>query len=182
MSKTVKRLAVVAVMAGLAGGAQAGPTIGQTASYDFGLLTKSDAVTVGQFSGAFDNIFTFTAAKYPAAENLVAGLDVVGDMTMNMSFGGGSTPSWSVPIKVGALQDPNTGAFSFASVIKNLTPGQVYSFEFTGSASNASYSFALSPSPVPEPESWMLMLSGMALMGTVVRRRRNQVVKGGATT
>jgi hypothetical protein len=56
-----------------------------------------------------------------------------------------------------------------------LTLGSSYSFRVTGNASGAvggTYAFLASAAPVPEPESYALMLAGLGVVGSIVRRRR----------
>ncbi|MGB7988195.1 MAG: FxDxF family PEP-CTERM protein, partial [Candidatus Methylophosphatis roskildensis] len=55
-----------------------------------------------------------------------------------------------------------------------LSPGK-YSLFFTGTVSSnlAGYAGAMSAAPVPEPAEWMMILAGVAMMGVVVSRRRN---------
>ena len=55
-----------------------------------------------------------------------------------------------------------------------LSPGR-YSLSFTGTVSSnlAGYAGAMTAAPVPEPAEWMMILAGVAMMGVVVSRRRN---------
>lgn len=45
----------------------------------------------------------------------------------------------------------------------------------TTGASGGGYSYSLSANPVPEPGEFALMLSGLGLMGYMIRRRKNDV-------
>ncbi|MDD5363791.1 MAG: FxDxF family PEP-CTERM protein [Gallionellaceae bacterium] len=58
----------------------------------------------------------------------------------------------------------------------SLAAADDYSFTVSGNATGAMggiYSFAVSAQPVPEPGEFALMLSGLGLMGYMVRRRKN---------
>ena len=56
-----------------------------------------------------------------------------------------------------------------------LTVGSSYSFRVTGNAfgsAGGTYAFLASAAPVPEPAAFALMLAGLAVVGSIVRRRR----------
>lgn len=56
-----------------------------------------------------------------------------------------------------------------------LTPGISYYFKVTGFATGSSggtYAFLASAAPVPEPAAFALMLAGLGVVGSIVRRRR----------
>ena len=183
MAPFLKPFAAAAVMAALAGGAQADSSIGAFGSYDFGLLSSSKGVSVGDpvygFSGAFDNTFSFTLGSFSTVTGAVTGIDVFGDLTARYRLGVGTTPTWSAwsaPAPVPS--DPDTGVFGVSMGQSGLTSGQTYWFELSGAATQAAYSVTLAPSgaaqlttAVPEAETWALLLSGLGLVGVVARRR-----------
>lgn len=68
-------------------------------------------------------------------------------------------------------------SFSFEDFLNtsfSLDPGRYFAI-FTGKISSdlAVYSGAASAAPVPEPAEWMMIMAGVAMMGFVVSRRRN---------
>lgn len=70
-------------------------------------------------------------------------------------------------------------SFSFDDFLDtsfSLNPGKYFAF-FTGKISSdvALYAGVATAAPVPEPAEWMMILAGVAMMGFVVSRRRNNV-------
>ena len=171
----LKKVVAIVALASLVGNAHAYPEIGPNGSYDFGTLDVSKGVTVTDFSGDFFNTFTFTMGSFPAVQGAFVGLDVSGDMTAQSRFGMGVAPgsyfdgpAWSPEVPVPS--DPLSGAFAFYQTFA-VSPNQTYWFQLAGTADQAGYTITLAP--VPEPESWALLISGLGLMGLVIRRRRN---------
>lgn len=172
----VKNVIAALAFAGLVGAAHAGDSITSSGSYDFGVVSVSTGVTVSQFAGAYDNFFSFTQGAFPGVTGRFSGVDLVGDMTFSFSYGFydafdamhviyASGPAVALP------SDPLTGEFSLSATYLGFVPGHKYWFELSGTASDAGYTVTLAPA-VPEPETWGLMLSGIGLMGLMVRRRR----------
>lgn len=68
---------------------------------------------------------------------------------------------------------------SFLATFSGLTTGSKYELSFLGKW-NGPASLSVSASPwvavtaVPEPETYAMMLAGLGLVGTMVRRRRNR--------
>ena len=169
MRQILGKMLALAAFAGFASGAQA---IGPTATYDFGILDRSKGVSVEDFSGSFDNTFSFTQGAYPGVRGTLVGFDLVGDMFAQSRVGDGATPVWHAWIpSILVPSDPDTGAFAFSQIYNALTAGQTYWFELRGTATQGAYQIALAP--IPEPEAWALFLSGLGLMAYVVRRRRH---------
>ena len=76
-----------------------------------------------------------------------------------------------------ALNPLAWGSMGDTSVLFNqpLTAGSSYSFRVTGNAfgsAGGTYAFLASAAPVPEPAAIALMLAGMGVVGSIVRRRR----------
>lgn len=67
-------------------------------------------------------------------------------------------------------------AFNFGefAAYNGLTTAAGYSFNSALSADTDVYRLSFSAAPVPEPETYALMLSGLALVGAIVRRRRGR--------
>lgn len=70
----------------------------------------------------------------------------------------------------------NGASFSFANADDNLVAGNPYSVKLIGSAAanNSTYNFSATPvSAVPAPAAVALMLSGLAMVGFMVYRRKD---------
>lgn len=61
--------------------------------------------------------------------------------------------------------------------LANLAAGEYY-FAVSGigvGSLGGIYQYAVSAAPVPEPGEWALMLSGLGLMGFMMRRRQSRL-------
>lgn len=140
-----------------------------TRTFNAGLLNStwaSDQIDVG---GAFDHIFNFTAGS-SSARNSIVGINLGDDISVLYRFGlsdsGFQQLAWDT---VSPVATDDNGVFSYSYILDNLNPGQGYSFEIKGTA-DAFYSVTLAP--VPEPESFAMLMAGLGLMGTLVRRKK----------
>lgn len=170
LKKSIALVFASSCLAALPATATAG--LGPNQNYDFGTLDGTKSASVDLFSGAFDNVFSFVQGAFPGSAGFVAGFDNVGDMTVSYRFSYGADPaanwtSWVGPTLVSS--NAETGAFVYSQTVTGLTQGETYWFELAGNATSASYSVTLAP--VPEPENWAMLVSGLALMGFVARRR-----------
>ena len=174
LRKSVTATAVAACIGAMSGSAMAVMQTVDQRSFEFGVLNASDAVTVTEFGGDYLHTFSFIQSlAHVGVAGAVVGFDIYGDMTAQFRTGVGATPSWSAwtpPSPTLIPSDSETGVFAFSQSYTGLTGGETYWFQLQGSASSATYTVTLSPAP--EPENWALMLSGLALMGVVARRRK----------
>jgi hypothetical protein len=119
--------------------------------------------------GAANTSFTFTL---DAADGLAAGAYAVsGDLSgTNFAFSGATLngAAWD-------LYADNKGMLRFGSV-EAVATGPIV-LEFTGvkigaGVGNGNFQGSLVLTPVPEPETYALMLGGLAAVGFMMRRRR----------
>lgn len=150
--------------------------------YDLGTLNSTLARSNIQISGIFDDSFTFKTGSMPGVFGTIDGIDADGDLLARYRFGVGDVASiawdsWSHPGAVSIPSNALTGAFSFSQTVTGLDLNTSYWIQLMGSATEASYNIRLSPtaaavSAVPEPETFILMLTGLAMIGATARRRK----------
>jgi hypothetical protein len=139
-------------------------------SHNLGALSaplNSDTVKI---VSSFDDTFTFIAASAPGAFSSWTGGVIKGSLTGNYSFGTGTTI-----LKQGTFEaiTSGSGTFGFATTFSDLQARTQYWLHLVGS-SNANAdagSYSVTLAPVPEPEVIAMLLAGLALVGTIVRRR-----------
>jgi hypothetical protein len=179
MLRMFRKVAALVALLGFAGAAQADAVISPVDTYEFGALNSSRGVTVDEFSGEFHNLFSFVQGNYPATTGAIAGLITTGPLFASYKFGidtgSGNDIHWLGASNTVSVPMLDGHTFEAAVTIGGLHPGQKYWFELAGStgAAEATATYTVTLAPVPEPESWALMLSGLGLMGFVVRRRSN---------
>ena len=159
-------LAVAAIACGLAAGNAS------AATYAIGDLTAAGTFSGGTPTipaGAFSDSWTFSLSGGPntfvgifsSVFTLSTGL--LSPLSITLHGPGGAMP-WSVSTSVGSY-----GAqLSFFSA---TLPSGPYHLDISGVATHlATYSVDLVAS-VPEPGQWLMLFAGIALIGTIVRRR-----------
>jgi len=133
-------------------------------------LTSEYTFTGGQFDGSFLDRFTFSFKKatgtqatfdFGFSDIAAASYALVPSSTQPASF---------QPLN---LQDAlGIGAFSATSEVHTLTPNVQYSLFVSGRGTGDGYTVTVTP--VPEPGEWAMMLSGLALLGLIARRRTSR--------
>lgn len=146
--------------------------------YDLGTLNSTLGQSNIQISGAFDDSFTLKAGALPGALGSIVGLDVYGDLLAHYRFGVGDAASitwesWSTTNPVSVPSDIDFGDFAFSKTLSGLSTDSRYWLQLAGTATQAAYSVTVTP--VPEPETFILMLTGLALVGATARRRKSSM-------
>lgn len=119
------------------------------------------SVNFGPMSGPLYGISLFNSDLYAGTLTSVAGLPVASGTTSSGLLPGTSPAFW---ISATAGTDgPLSGAYTL----------HVYGVV---AASGGSYAGTIALAPVPEPGEWALMLSGIGLIGFMLRRRSSNAV------
>ena len=134
-----------------------------SAAADTGLPTALASPFVGQQGSSFQDFATF---EIDVAKLLQ--LDVVSIGLSNLSLAISDTASHLV------VQGPfSSFGNSFSSPV-SLDAGS-YLLTFAGTVVGTAAVYGVTLTAVPEPAEWMMILAGVAMMGFVVSRRRNNV-------
>lgn len=114
--------------------------------------------------GFFEDTFTFTPPIEPSLVD--ASLVTIGfDLAHNVDFSSAllnGTPMTLLP----------TGAFEAGFLPPSIMAGTLTLTVMGSAGDNASYAGTLNVTPVPEPEMYGMMLGGLALLGALARRRK----------
>lgn len=169
MHFNLRHLAAAAALAAASSGvlaAEAFPT-----PISLGTLGTAPAAVFAQafsFAGSPTYSFSFTLDSSTGFSDLAGALRFADPVDLTVSLTGGSSFSSSVTV-AGSQYTPN--AFNFSS----LADGS-YVISFTGLSTSSSSSFGggfvQAVTAVPEPESMALVLAGLGVAGTLLRRRK----------
>lgn len=132
-------------------------------------LNPSIAQSVMHGSGSFDDFFTFTLN--PAGSVAAQGVSLNFAPFFNIS--GGSFQLYSGIIGSGSAIGASTALNNIPVSYANLGTGDYY-FNVAGTADGVAgggYLFSMVTTPVPEPDALALLLSGLGLIGAMMRRR-----------
>ena len=134
------------------------------------------------YSGAFSDVFTFTLAGTTAATGISTDFygPSIPEVGMSMTLTANGAPVQSVASIPSALTSFGTKVV-YGYTFNNLTAGTQYSLTVSGAhAENigTDYTFniaAQNVAAVPEPETYAMLLAGLGLIGSIVRRRKTTV-------
>jgi hypothetical protein len=193
MRKNIARAAVTVALTFLATGAHATTNLINNGSFETGDFTGWSLGGDTDFTGVVGNF----SGVNPEDGNFQAYLGSVGsDTTLSQTFSdvAGQTYTTSLwmasfggtPSDFGALLD---GATELSINPVSAQGYTQYTFSFTGTGSDTLTIFSrndpsyqlldnvsVSGGAVPEPASWALMMSGLGLIGGILRSRRTTVV------
>ncbi|MEN3365031.1 MAG: hypothetical protein V7606_2305 [Burkholderiales bacterium] len=158
-----------------------------------------DVTATGWYKGKIATVVQDHDNKYDAAKQLGAGLGVYhkeGDPSddnvttseklvmkfdrvvklegLSLRSEGHDINHWT-PNATFKLNGASTKLAGVIDLGSNNLVGQEFTFEFGGAKADQFYLAGMTVSPVPEPETYAMMLSGLAVMGFVARRRRDDV-------
>ncbi len=140
------------------------------------------AAAAVKFLGDNQNRGTHSSATPVAANGSSVTTD---DLAINFGKPGTMTPTWNgvTGNMTGALGDSLNFYFitRSSSASPSLKPGGdqydnlagPFTWTFSQAAGGGAYALTYAaPIPIPEPETWALMLAGMAIVGSIARRRQ----------
>ena len=129
------------------------------------IYSNVPSVAAGQFSDLYSFLF-------PAGASTASGSAVTVDVATLLDIN-----NIQVSLLDAGFATLAAGGLGESSLLFNqpLTVGTSYYFKVSGNAAGSAggaYAFLASAAPVPEPQAYLLMLAGLAAVGSIVRRRR----------
>ena len=134
-------------------------------------------------SEKFYDDFTFSLSPESSFSSITASINLGNFFSINNisvrlfqgsgPFAGNATPliqAWSAPFSAAPGLTGSTTVISVASLLAST-----YTLEVRGDVvglSGGSYLGFLNVAPVPEPETYAMLLAGLGIIGTIVRRRK----------
>ncbi|MDR2208975.1 MAG: FxDxF family PEP-CTERM protein [Azoarcus sp.] len=175
-------VAAVALGLAFAAGAQAGP-LGELGELSFDKLLVGDGYKVGS-NTAFEHEFTFTVAGDLQNNTILLDMVFSAEAYLNLSsltvqlFTGDNSIDPIASLLLDDYFNPGQAGY-WKDAIWFTADSSVSQYTLkilgtTGSDYAGRYNFNIgaSPSAVPEPETYAMMLAGLGMIGTMVRRRR----------
>jgi len=192
--KIVLSVGVALALGGVALSAQAGTTVvdgnGDQVSYTSGNynlgtigLANSNTFSDLPFTGSFSDVFTF---KLGTGTQSVVGItsffsgitaDLAPQVGLTLKLTSNSSVVSAVPVAASYV-DLTNYSVAYGHVFSGLTAGKTYSLTVAGNDASllgSNYAFQIAALPVPEPESYAMLLAGLGMIGTIVRRRKSTV-------
>jgi hypothetical protein len=146
-----------------------------TATYSFNLTSANDLLTITDLA-ADDRVVVELNGHVVDA----AGIYGPGEGTMIFTPTGAQvSQDFNANSQAAAVTDSSyflAGANTLELIVNNTNNG-IYG-GLTGGPSSLYFSATVAPAGVPEPTTWALMLSGVALSGAALRRRRASSDRG----
>ena len=156
-----------------------------------GLMTTTTAAALPNMAGTSVQAADFSNGQYIFTVNATMGAATTASFTSatgGLAYAGAASNGMGYNFG-GVLPVTNTAAIGASQNFFFLTPVQNARSNYTGTsvtqfanatggaatwtlAANGTLTYAAAVAPVPEPGEWLLMLSGLALIGFIATRRK----------
>ena len=144
-----------------------------------------DAQGVGAFSRTiaagftdFNDLFTFTTVSGNGGASVIASFNGLSFSNGFNTFNLLDVTHGNLLVSTGVISS-FVGVLGFSGLNSNTTYGVNVGGAVTNPGAGGFYSGSVTVAPVPELSEWLLMLSGLALIGFIATRRRSQGLQQG---
>lgn len=144
-------------------------------SYNLGEVTTAETTSpIFKLGQSFNDVVHFTLGAGDSITASVSGFDLFSSLE-SLSFALVSKSDSALKASYVDEADTNDGFFFFSAshTFNNLIAGNSYDLLIKGARSFGAYSATVTA--VPEPGTWTMLVAGLGLIGTVMRRRKATV-------
>lgn len=181
MFSITKTAAAGALLFTLAFSAQAAVS---TTVTDLGAVTSTTTKGTATTSGSFLDLFNFTVganggsilassgSTFPTYGVSMSSLALYLGTYSTVGALSGLTPITSTSVVVQTILGNGAAISTIGSSTMALSPSESYTLAVGGDSTGASrYTTSVTLAPVPEPETYAMLLSGLGMVGLIMRRR-----------
>lgn len=148
------------------------PGVASASSYNLGKVTTAETTSpIIKLGQSFNDVVHFTLGAGDSITASVSGFDLFSSLE-SLSFALVSKGNNALKGSYVDEADTNDGFFIFSAshTFNNLIAGNSYDLLIKGARSVGAYGATITP--VPEPGTWAMLVAGLGLIGTVMRRRK----------